>query len=331
MTKVAIVFGGRSPEHPVSIVSAKSVYKNIDKEKFDVTLIAITKKGEFFTGKGAFDFLEKNDFSAVKNITCDFFKNFDVIFPVLHGPFGEDGTIQGMLDFLGIPYVGCGVEASAICMHKGITRDLFHIAEIPQPKYVYFDKNSAKKSIERIKKNFVFPVFVKPCRGGSSIGISKVKKAEDLQKAIDTAFKYDNEVIVEEGINVEKEIEIAVLGNENLIVSPSGSLIPGDEFYTYDDKYKNNKTKFEIPAKIPQNIEEKIKNYAEKAFKIVKGKGMARIDFLYDGEKKKVFINEINTIPGFTEISMYPKLMSLAGYPFGKLIEKLILLALNND
>ncbi len=331
MIKVALIFGGKSPEHPISIISAKSVYKNIDRERFDVELIAITKSGDFYTGEGAFNFLEKGDKSGVMQTNCGIFKSFDVVFPVLHGPFGEDGTIQGMLDFLGIPYVGCGVEASAISMHKGISRDLFKIAEIPQPGYIYFSKNETENAIAKIVNSFKFPVFVKPCRGGSSIGISKVKTKEELKTAIENAFKYDTEVIVEQGINVTKELEVAVLGNNELTISPPGGLIPGDEFYTYEDKYIDTKTKFEIPANIPKNLEDKIKKLAGEAFKAVKGKGMARIDFLYNEEKSSVVINEINTIPGFTEISMYPKLMALCGYSFKALITKLIELALNND
>ena len=331
MIKVALIFGGKSPEHPISIISAKSVFKNIDRERFDVELIAITKKGDFFTGEGVFNFLEKGDKSGVMQTDCGIFKSFDVVFPVLHGPFGEDGTIQGMLDFLGIPYVGCGVEASAISMHKGISRDLFKIAEIPQPGYIYFSKNETENAIAKVVNSFKFPVFVKPCRGGSSIGISKVKNKEELKTAIENAFKYDTEVIVEQGINVTKELEVAVLGNNELTISPPGGLIPGDEFYTYEDKYIDTKTKFEIPANIPKNLEDKIKKLAGEAFKAVKGKGMARIDFLYNEEKSSVVINEINTIPGFTEISMYPKLMALCGYSFKALITKLIELALNND
>ncbi len=331
MKKVAIVFGGKSPEHPVSLISARAVYKNIDKEKFNPYLIAITKQGDFYAGEGCFDFLEKKDNTKVQKVDCGIFKSFDIVFPVLHGPFGEDGTIQGMLDFLGVPYVGCGIEASAISMHKGISRDLFKIAELPQPDYAYFSKKEKENSIKKIKKNFKFPVFVKPCRGGSSIGISKVKKEKDLEKAVENAFKYDDEVIVEEGINVTKELEIAVLGNDQLTISDPGGLIPGDEFYTYEDKYIDIKTQFEIPANIPIEISNKIKDMAEKAFQIVKGKGMARIDFLYDAEKNSVVINEINTIPGFTEISMYPKLMALCGYPFKELVTKLFNLALNND
>ncbi len=331
MLKVALVFGGKSPEHPVSIVSAKSVYNNIDREKFKVELIAITKKGDFYIGEGAFNFLEKKDTSKVEKTDCGIFKSFDVVFPVLHGPFGEDGTIQGMLDFLGIPYVGCGVEASAVSMHKGISRDLFKIANIPQPEYIYFSRKETENAIPKIVQSFKFPVFVKPCRGGSSIGISKVKKKEELKKAIENAFKYDSEVIVEEGITVTKELEVAVLGNNELTISPPGALIPGDEFYTYEDKYIETRTKFEIPANIAEDLKDKIKNMARKAFKTVKGRGMARIDFLYDGEKSSVVINEINTIPGFTEISMYPKLMALCGYTFKSLITKLIEFALDND
>ncbi len=328
--KVAIVFGGKSPEHPVSIVSAKSVYSNIDREKFDLSLIAITKEGELFEGRGAFDFLEKGITKGVNKVNCGIFKLFDVVFPVLHGPFGEDGTIQGLLDFLGVPYVGCGVEASSICMHKGLSRDLFKIARLPQPKYIYFSKSEAEQAIFKIEKEFNFPVFVKPCRGGSSIGISKVKVKTELETAVELAFKYDSEVIVEEGIDTTMELEVAVLGNRELTISPPGSLIPGDEFYTYRDKYIETKTNFEIPAKIPEHIQKTVKTLSAKAFKTVKARGMARVDFLYNNNTEALFINEINTIPGFTEISMYPKLMSLCGYSFKNLITKLIKLALDN-
>ncbi len=328
MPKVAIVFGGKSPEHEISIISAKSVFKNINKEKHIVSLIAITKKGEFFIGEGCFDLLERGDKNNVKKTTCNIFKNFDVVFPVLHGPYGEDGTIQGLLDFLGIPYVGCGIEASSICMHKGITRDLLKLYKIPQPQYTYFTKKGKQKGIEHSLK-LKFPLFVKPCRGGSSIGITKVKREEELEKAIDLAFEYDDEVIVEEGINVSEELEVAVLGTpDDLTVSPPGGLIPGDEFYTYEDKYLNSKTEFRIPAQLDDKTIEKIKNYATSAFKAVHGKGMARIDFLYDRQKNMIAINEINTIPGFTEISMYPKLMEICGYSFEQLITKLIEIAI---
>ncbi len=327
MKKVGIVFGGKSPEHSVSVISAKAVYKNIDKNRYKTELIAITKDGEFYTGKDAFSFLENEKGEEVEKTDCSVFRKFDVIFPVLHGPFGEDGTIQGLLEFLGIPYVGCGVEASAVCMHKGLSRDMFKIAEIPQPHYVYFSKEQKTEAIEKVAKRFKFPVFVKPCRGGSSIGISKVKHKDMLEKAVNEAFNYDSEVIIEEGIEVLKEVEVAVFGNKNLIVSPPGGLIPGDEFYTYKDKYVETKTLFEIPTKLPNNLESIVKEYAQKAFKQVKGKGMARIDFFLDKAGENIFINEINTIPGFTEISMYPKLMALAGYNFTELISGLIELA----
>ncbi len=331
MIKVGLVFGGKSTEHEISIISARAIYKNLDRKKFDITLIGITREGEFYTGNDVFDFLENGIVKDVKKVDCNILTECDVIFPALHGPYGEDGTIQGMLEFMGIPYVGCGVEASAICMHKGISRDLFKVAGIPQPDYIYFSKKEKENAIDKIVKSFTLPVFVKPCRGGSSIGINKVKKEEQLEKAIDNAFDYDTEVIVEEGINVNKELEVAVLGNNELVVSPPGGLIPGDEFYTYKDKYIDTKTRFEIPANIPEDLKEKIKQMAENAFKIVQGRGMARIDFLYNKETSSVLINEINTIPGFTEISMYPKLMALCGYPFQKLTAKLIELALSDD
>jgi len=329
MKKVALMFGGQSPEHEISIISGKSVFKHIDKTKFEPELIAVTKTGEFFSGKGCFDFLEKGDTDNVKEFTLQDLKKFDIVFPVFHGPFGEDGTIQGLLQFIEVPFVGCGIESSAINMHKGLMRDFFTTYGLRQPEYIYFSKNNTKEAISYTLESFDFPLFVKPCKGGSSLGISKVENEEQLKSAIKHAFKFDKEVIIEEGFPATEEIEVAVLGSaDNHIVSVPGKLIPADSFYTYEDKYKNNKTYFEIPCHSLNNeTVENIQEMASKAFDITKCHGLARIDFLYNRENDNFVINEINTMPGFTEISMYPKLMEAEGISFTELITKLIALA----
>jgi len=329
MKKVAIMFGGQSPEHAISIISAQAIYNNIDKTKFEPTLIAVNKIGQLFKGTGCFDFLTKNITKNISPFNYDDLKNFEIIFPAFHGPFGEDGTIQGLLQFMGIPFVGCNVESSAINMHKGIMRDIFATHNLNQPDYVYFDNENIDEIIEFVENNFNFPVFVKPCKGGSSLGISKVALGENLQKAIRHSFKYDREVIIEEGFPSSSEIEVAILGeNTKHIVSPLGKLIPGDNFYSYKDKYENKNTEFEIPCtSINSEVSNEIKTIASYAFTITKCSGLARIDFLYNKENNNFVINEINTMPGFTEISMYPKLIEASGISFTDLITKLFQIA----
>ncbi len=329
MKKIALMFGGQSPEHEISIISGKAIFKHIDKTKFEPKLIAVTKTGEFFSGKGCFDFLEKGDTKNVKEFSLEELKKFDTVFPVFHGPFGEDGTIQGLLQFIEVPFVGCGIESSAINMHKGLMRDFFTTYGLRQPEYIYFSKSNTEEAISYTLESFDFPLFVKPCKGGSSLGISKVENKEQLKNAIKHAFKFDKEVIIEEGFPATEEIEVAVLGSaDNHVVSVPGKLIPADNFYTYEDKYKNNKTYFEIPCHSLNNeTVENIQEMASKAFDITKCHGLARIDFLYNRENDNFVINEINTMPGFTEISMYPKLMEAQGISFTELITKLIELA----
>jgi D-alanine-D-alanine ligase len=329
MKTVALMFGGQSPEHEISIISGKAIFKHIDKKKFNIALIAVTKTGDFFTGEGCFDLLEKGDTNNVRKFSLQELKKFDVVFPIFHGPFGEDGTIQGLLQFIEVPYVGCGIEASAINMHKGLMRDFFTTYGLHQPEYIYFSNSNIDEAVSYAFDTFNFPLFVKPCKGGSSLGISKVEQKKQLKNAIEHAFKFDNEVIIEESFPATEEIEVAVLGSaENHIVSIPGKLIPADSFYTYEDKYKNNKTYFEIPCNsINHETVAKIQEVASKAFDITKCHGLARIDFLYNSENDNFVINEINTMPGFTEISMYPKLMNAEGISFTELITKLIVLA----
>ena len=266
----------------------------------------------------------------------------DVIFPVLHGMYGEDGTIQGLLELLKIPYVGCGVLASSLGMDKVYTKIIFDKAKISQAKYIYIKKYQAKYiyinsefeekdvTLEEIsnitKEKLKFPVFVKPSNSGSSVGISKVNNISELKNAIKKAGKYDNKILIEEGI-IGKEVECAVLGNENVISSCIGEIKAADEFYSYEAKYNNQNSKTLIPAEITDEKSKKIENLAIKAFKAINGKGLSRVDFFIEEKTGKVYINEINTLPGFTNISMYPKLFEAVGIEYSELLDRLIQLA----
>lgn len=311
MKKVGIIFGGMSSEHDVSIMSGKSVINSINKEKYEVYPIYIDKNGIWYEGID-----NKN---KIDNFV-EYLKNMDVVFPVMHGKYGEDGTVQGLLEILQIPYVGCGVLASSIGMDKVYTKIVFEKAGLKQAPYCVYTGNN----IDEIEQKLNYPMFVKPSNSGSSIGISKVKNTDELIKAIDYAKKFDRKVLIEQGI-VGKEIECAVLGNEDIKASCTGQIIPAEEFYSYDAKYKNAESKLVIPSGIKE--EQEVKNLAIKAFKAIDGRGLARVDFFVT-EEGEIYLNEINTMPGFTDISMYAKLWNESGISFKNLIDKLIELAL---
>ena len=347
--KLGVIFGGRSTENEVSVVSANSVLNNLDKEKYEIYPIYIDKNGEWWEYKEE----DKNrswgqeieNKQRIENIT-EYLKDLDVMFPVLHGLYGEDGTIQGMFELLKKPYVGCGVLASSVGMDKVYTKLVFEKAGLHQAnyeyirkfkdKYIYVDKNFNEKIlnsedvIKEIIENLKFPMFIKPSNSGSSVGINKAKNEQDLLKYIDCAAQFDNKILIEEGID-GKEVECAVLGNEEVIASCVGEIKPAEEFYSYDAKYKNEESKTEIPANIPQNISDEIRKQAIKAFKAIDGKGLSRVDFFVERDTNKIYINEINTLPGFTSISMYPKLFEESGISYKKLLDKLIELALENN
>lgn len=345
--KLGVIFGGMSTENEVSCVSGVSVIKNLNKEKYDIFPIYIDKNGNWFEVQN----IEKNekigeeleDKISIDNI-MEFLKTFDVIFPVLHGLYGEDGTIQGVFELLKIPYVGCGVLASSVGMDKIYTKIIFDKAGINQTKYVYvrkyyneyiyIDENFNEKilKIEDISNIIIeklkFPMFVKPSNSGSSVGISKVNNKEELEKAIKEASNFDRKILIEEGI-IGREVECAVLGNEDVISSCVGEIKSADEFYSYDAKYNNQDSKTLIPADIPEEKSEEIRKLAIKAFKSIDGKGLSRVDFFIEKKSEKVYINEINTLPGFTSISMYPKLFAQVGIEYSALLDKLIELAKN--
>lgn len=344
--KLGVVFGGMSTENEVSCISGISIIKNLNKEKYDIYPIYISKSGEWFEIIN----LEENEEVGEEleekipiNNIMEFIKSLDVIFPVLHGLYGEDGTIQGIFELLKIPYVGCGVLASSVGMDKVYSKIVFDKAGINQTKYVYIRKYDEKYiyidekfneeilEIEdvsnRIIEKLKFPMFVKPSNSGSSVGISKVNNEEELKQAIDTAAKYDRKILIEEGI-IGREVECAVLGNEDIISSCVGEIKAADEFYSYDAKYNNQESKTLIPAKISEEKSNEIQKLAIKAFKAISGSGLSRVDFFIEKDTEKVYINEINTLPGFTSISMYPKLFEQIGIKYTELLDKLIELAL---
>ena len=344
--KLGIIFGGMSTENEVSVQSAKSIMRELNKEKYEIFPIYISKEGIWYKYLETEEIIEfgqeiKNK-EKIENIIEEL-KKLDVIFPVLHGLYGEDGTIQGLFELLGIKYVGCKVLASSIGMDKAYTKIIFDRANINQAKYeyikvdgdnyIYIDKefNEEKLTmdslIKRITTNLKFPVFVKPSNSGSSVGINKAENEDELEEYIKYAAKFDNKVLIEEGI-IGKEVECAVLGNEYVISSNVGEIKAADEFYSFDAKYKNQESKTLIPADISEEISREIRKIAVKAFKAIDGKGLSRVDFFVEDKTNKIYINEINTLPGFTNISMYPKLFENIGIKYNELLDKLIELAL---
>lgn len=346
--KLGVVFGGMSTENEVSIVSAYSILNNLDEMKYDIYPIYIDKDGKWWKTEIQNVKLELGaNIENKKEIENEikYLKYLDVVFPVLHGLYGEDGTIQGLFELSKIPYVGCKVLGSSIGMDKAYTKVIFEKAGLKQAsyeyirkfkdKYIYVDKNFDEKilSLDSVSKtisnNLKFPMFIKPSNSGSSVGINKAKNLEDLKKHIEYAAKFDTKILVEQGI-IGREVECAVLGNEDIIASCVGEIKPAEEFYSYDAKYKNNESKTEIPANVHEELSEKIRKEAIKAFKAIDGKGLSRVDFFIEDNTNEVYINEINTMPGFTNISMYPKLFEKSGIVYKELLDKLIELALEN-
>ena len=324
MKKVLILFGGNSTEHYISCKSAKSILENIDQKLFDVTSVGINLENEWYIYNDNLKYLDDGDWidkntKKIDNI-IEFLKQFDVVFPIIHGTNGEDGRLQGMLELFNIKFIGCNTISSAIGMDKEFSKYVFDKLNIPQVKYLVYSKNINIKNAEKTLK---YPMIVKPANGGSSIGISKANNKKELVKAIEIAKKYDSKIIIEEFIKA-RELEIAVLQDKNLIISNPGEILSGNDWYDYDAKYNNENSKTIIPNDIPKNVLLKLKEYAKKAFVGLNAKGFARIDFFYNEKTQQIFINEINTLPGFTNISMFPKLMENEKIPYKKLITKLI-------
>lgn len=371
--RVGILFGGRSGEHEISLLSAASVFEAIDKTKYEVVPIGITKEGKWLTAMHAHNLLRgkhgsgkhlragdpeatssaavlaSGDAIIVPPIpSADSMVpfqtqsrhpesiNVDVIFPVLHGTFGEDGTIQGLLELADIPYVGAGVLGSAAGMDKDVMKRLFAAAGLPIVKHVTILRSQwerdPKATRREIEKKLKYPLFVKPANLGSSVGISKAHDRKELTPAIEEAARYDRKIVIEEGVGGKKrkarELECSVLGNDEPIASVAGEVVPMKEFYDYAAKYLDEGSELIIPAKLSKSAMKKLQELAVAAFKAVDCSGLARVDFLMDPKSGKIFVNEINTMPGFTAISMYPKLWAASGLDYRELIDQLIELAL---
>jgi D-alanine-D-alanine ligase len=380
--RVGVLFGGRSGEHEVSLLSAASVVNAIDKNKYEVVPIGITKDGRWLTAAAAEALLQGKPHDESKHLragdpdatpgaavlasgeavvvppepvhpasrsltpfqsdtttlrrAADRAINVDVIFPVLHGTFGEDGTIQGLLELADIPYVGAGVLGSAAGMDKDIMKSLFRAAGLPIVKHVTILRSDwdadAKKTEKIVDRSLKYPVFVKPANLGSSVGISKARTKKELGPAIYEAAKFDRKIVIEQGVGGAKhkarEIEISVLGNDRPQASVAGEIVPIKEFYDYAAKYLDEGSELIIPAKLTKAEMKKVQDLAVRAFQAVDGAGLARVDFLMDPKTRKLFVNEINTMPGFTAISMYPKLWAASGLSYSDLIDRLIQLGI---
>jgi len=347
--RIGIIFGGRSVEHEVSLVSAASVINALDKEKYDVVPIGITPAGKWLSSGETLRLLkEKSSIGnepehiivpdprkqslVVLGENNDAGKQLDVIFPLIHGTYGEDGSLQGLLELADIPYIGAGVLGSAVGMDKVIQKELLQQARIPVSPGVWFIFDiyitQQKKIIAEIERKLKYPLFIKPANSGSSIGISKAVSRKELSVSIEQAAQFDRKILVEQGVKNAREIECGVLGNDKPSASVLGEIVPSNEFYDYDAKYVDGKTTEVIPAKLPKHTAKKIQKYALDAFRTLDCAGMARIDFLVNRKTNRIVLNEINTIPGFTSISMYPKLWQASGLSYPALLDKLIQLAI---
>ena len=349
--RVGIIFGGRSGEHEVSLRSAESVINAIDKSKYEVVPIGITKEGRWLMSGNAAALMpqavmESNNHQQVAILgdptrqglmrlgadgKGESSTPLDVVFPVLHGTYGEDGTIQGLLEMAGVPYVGCGVLASATGMDKVVMKQLFERAGLTVTPYEWFLRSSWERDpdaiIKRVSRTLGYPSFVKPANLGSSVGISKAHDKDELREAVKDAARYDRRIIVERAV-VGREIEVSVLGNDHPVASLPGEILAGHEFYDYEDKYIDTASRTVVPAKLPARIAERIQRSAITAFQAIDGAGLARVDFFLERGTNRVITNEINTMPGFTSISMYAKMWEASGISYGELIDRLIALAI---
>ena len=346
---VCILFGGMSPEHEVSLRSAESVLNNIDKDKYNIFPVGITKDGDWvlFTGKdysmlpsGEWVNYPNNRRAAISPVRgqgllsfegdCVVRERIDVVFPVLHGENGEDGAMQGLLKLAGIPYVGPHVAASAVSMDKTLTKLVVDHAGVVQAAWQLVRRSEVEHHMENVvnslEKRFQYPMFVKPAGTGSSVGVSKATDRDALAKALENAAKYDDKVLVEEFIH-GREIEVAVMGNDNPMASICGEIDSGADFYDYDAKYITDTSTAYIPARIPEDIQETVREAAVKVYSAIGCQGLSRVDFFVTFEDNRVVFNEINTLPGFTSISMYPKLFAASGIPYTQLIDELLKLA----
>ena len=350
--RVGVIFGGRSGEHEVSLMSARSVLAALNPEKYEVIQIGITQEGDWLTGENVLQALKSKNTDGLLPVTIfpspslkGLFSlsnhdgegkykkvvDIDVFFPVLHGTFGEDGTLQGMLELTDVPYVGAGVLGSALGMDKGVFKDVMKANHIPVVEGKIFHRQAIEENISEVVDQAElisdYPLFVKPANLGSSVGVSKCLNRDELLEGLSVAARYDRRVLVEQGINA-REIEISVLGNEEPMASVAGEIVPAADFYSYEAKYYDDRSKLFIPAPISEELMNELRKVAVDAYKAIDCAGMARVDFLLEKGTERFYLSEVNTIPGFTQISMYPKLWDASGLPYGKLLDELIALSL---
>lgn len=355
--RLGLIFGGRSAEHEVSLMSARSVLKAINKDKYDVTLIGITKEGKWMAGgdplkaltagdmadmseaallgePGKRELLALHEQPGTRAVQLSSVTELDVIFPLLHGPYGEDGTVQGLLELADLPYVGAGVLSSALAMDKGVCKELLRANGIPVVDWLIVLRSEIERDPEvvarRAEAKFGYPIFTKPANLGSSVGVVKAHDHAELVEALKESARYDRRVLIEKGVNA-REIEVSVLGNDEPAASIAGEVVPSREFYSYEAKYIDDASDLIIPAPIPAETMRLAQAYAVRAFKAIDAAGMARVDFLLDKDLGELYLGEINTIPGFTQISMYPKLWEASGVNYSELIDRLIELALERQ
>lgn len=351
--RIAVLFGGRSGEHDVSLMSARSVLAALDAERYQVIQIGITLEGNWLTGVDTLEAFEKGDLTSLDRVIpptepanqslyiirstkmgakLETLAGVDVFFPVLHGPFGEDGTLQGLLELADVAYVGAGVVGASVGMDKGVFKDVMRANDIPIVESLLVLRCEIEKDInaviEKSEKMGAYPFFAKPANLGSSVGISKCNSRADLGEGLLEAARYDRRVIIERGVGNVREIEVGVLGNEDPQTSVCGEILPSREFYSYESKYVDGTSGQMIPAQMPAHLSDKIREYAVSAYKAIDCAGMARADFFVENDTNKIFLNELNTIPGFTSISMYPKLWQASGLTYAQLVDRLIELAL---
>ena len=350
--RVGVIFGGKSAEHEVSLSSAQNVMRALDKKKYEVVPIGISKEGEWLLrgdpllaltgGQASLPKLLESGYQIIDDLSTGrevipgshaaSLPDVDVIFPVLHGPFGEDGTVQGLLELADIPYVGAGVMSSAVGMDKAAMKDLFRSHDLPTPQYLVVNRYESERApdqvAEAVAQTIGYPCFVKPANMGSSVGVNKVHSAAELTHAVHDATLYDRKIIVEYAVPDAREIECSVLGNNDPIASLPGEIVPSHEFYDYEAKYIDESSQLLIPAPIDPAQAQQVRDLSIKAFLVLDCAGMARVDFLLARGTGELYLSELNTIPGFTRISMYPKLWEASGVAYSELIDRLIQLAL---
>lgn len=348
--RVAVLFGGRSGEHEVSLMSARSVLSVLDPTKYEVTQIGIMREGAWLTGDDVLSAFENNQTAGLLSATFSpdpsekglyvhegfsglrKWADVDVFFPVLHGTFGEDGTLQGLFELADVAYVGAGVAGSSVGMDKGIFKDVMIANHIPVVETLVVSRAEIQTDIvaviEQAEQMSAYPFFTKPANLGSSVGVTKCSNRSDLQEGLLEAASFDRRILIQRGVKAVREIEVSVLGNDNPVASVPGEILPSREFYSYESKYIDGTSGYDIPAQLPAETLELIREYAVRAYKAIDCAGMARVDFFVEKDTNQIYLNELNSIPGFTKISMYPKLWEASGMSYTQLVDRLIELAL---